>query len=69
MAININIYRNSGRWYYALWVDGEHDHNDSLDCDDSATESEAIECARMMPLRSDGDREIQRVEDDHATRP
>lgn len=41
----VNIYRNDGVWAYALWVDGEFDHSDTLDAD---TEEQAFAAAASM---------------------
>lgn len=61
--IKINIYRASGAWYGAIWVDGAYDSCDELPCEGSASEPEALECAETMPLACNGDRTVARVED------
>jgi hypothetical protein len=38
MTKQVNIYRNAGVWAYALWIDGEFDHSDTLE---AAREAEA----------------------------
>lgn len=62
-TIRINIYRDSGVWFAARWVDGEYDGCDALGCDDNATEGEACEAAMTMPLVVKGERVVCRVPD------
>ena len=62
-SITINIYRTAGEWYAARWIDGEYDGCDAIDCDSDASDAEAIECAKEMPLNVGGSREICRVND------
>ena len=48
MAKQVNVYKCDGEWCYALIVDGEHDHSDTLDVLDGASEAEAMgEAARQ----------------------
>ena len=64
--VKINVYRHvseGGAWCFAMWVDGRFDSSDTLDCDDDATDAEAIEYARTMPLTVAGSRTVARVED------
>ena len=63
VSIKINVFRDGGEWFGARWIDGEYDGCDSLDIADDATEAEAIEAARTMPLSIDGERTVARVED------
>ena len=53
----VNIYRNNGVWAYALWIDGEFDHSDTLP--DAETEAEA----RVEVTRQFHDASLRRVED------
>lgn len=65
-AIKINVYRHvtqGGSWCFATWIDGEYDTSDALDVDDNASEAEALECARLMPMVAIGKRTVVRVED------
>lgn len=62
-TIKINVYRCAGEWYGARWIGGEYDGCDELPCDSDASEEEAIECARTMPLAARGSRDVRRVED------
>jgi hypothetical protein len=56
MATIANIYRNSGAWCYASFVDGEYDHSDTIDAD---SEAEArAEIATLLPGA-----EVRRVAD------
>lgn len=67
-SIKINVYRDGLVWFGARWIDGEYDGCDSLDISDDATEAEAIDAAREMPLTVTGERIVSRVEDiDSAT--
>ena len=61
--IQINIYRSGGEWFGARWTDGEYDGCDELPCDGDASETEATECARTMPLNVQGERNVTRVAD------
>ena len=61
--IRITVYRADGVWHGARWIDGEYDGCDPLPCDDDWTEDEALDCARHIPLRIDGEREVVRVDD------
>lgn len=64
--IKINVYRHAthgNAWCYALWVDGRYDCSDTLDCADDASDDDALECARTMPLVVTGQREVARIED------
>lgn len=62
-TIKINVYRDGGEWFGARWIDGEYDGCDSLDIAEGATEAEAIEAARNMPLNVKGERTVSRVDD------
>lgn len=62
--IKINVYRARGAWYAAIWIDGEYDSCDTLPCDGSASEAEALACAETMQLHYDGDRAVTRVDRD-----
>lgn len=54
---HVNIYRSAGQWCYALWIDGEHDHSDTLpDCD--SEEEARADVVAMWP-----DATIERVDD------
>ena len=66
--ITINIYRDGGVWFGAIWVDGEYDTCTALPCDDDASDSEAERCAMDMPLLCTGPREVRRVDDDQIQR-
>jgi len=61
--IRINVYRDGGAWYGARWVDGEYDGCDALPVPPDASETEAMEAAREMPLIVEGERDIRRVDD------
>lgn len=54
-----NIYRYQGAWAYALWIDGEFDHSDIVDCLDSVDFDAAADALREELSRPDLDvREI-----------
>src|SRR5882757_5643332 len=40
--IKINMYKDSGTWFGARWIDGEYDGCDELGCDDSCSDADAI---------------------------
>lgn len=62
-TIRINVYRTAGEWYAARWINDEYDGCDELSCDGDASEEEAIECAKTMPLGVAGERTVRRVDD------
>lgn len=67
-SIKINVFRDGSEWFGARWIDGEYDGCDSLEIADDASEAQAIEAAKTMPLSVSGERTINRVEDiDSAT--
>lgn len=59
MDKQVNVYKSNGEWCYALIVDGEHDHSDTLDVEDGADDAAAIAQASLV---FDG-ATIKRVED------
>ena len=59
----INIDRDGGTWFAAIWVGGEYDTCVELPCDDDASDDEAEQCAMDMPLLFTGPREVCRVDD------
>lgn len=63
MSVAINIYRASGVWYGARWVDGGYDGCDELDVPCGASEDDAMREAMSMPLTVTGDRVVRRVSD------
>lgn len=58
----VNIYKSKGsdNFFYALFIDGEHDHNDELV---STDESEAIEEVRQLRFAKYRQVKVNRVED------
>ena len=63
MSIKINVYRDGQTWVGARWIDGEYDGCDELEISDNASEIEAIEAAKSMPLNAKGERIVAKVED------
>jgi len=61
--IQINVYRDGGEWFAARWIDGEYDSCDALPVASDASETEAMEAAREMPLIVEGERVVRRVDD------
>lgn len=63
--IKINVFRDGGEWFYALWIDGEYDGSGSLEIDASSSDEKALEAAQCMRLnvRREGTRTVERVGD------
>ena len=66
-SIKINVFRDGSEWFGARWIDGEYDGCDPLEIDDSASESDAIQAARDMPLTVSGERIVTKVDDIDST--
>lgn len=62
-TIKINVYRDGSTWFGARWIDGDYDGCDELDVADDASEEDAFEAARHLPLSVDGERTVARVAD------
>lgn len=61
--IKINVFRSGGEWFGSCFVNDEFDGCDALAIDGDASEDEAMECARKLPLSVAGERTIARVDD------
>ena len=62
-TILINVFRDGGVWFGARWIDGQYDGCDRLNVGNDASDDEAIEAVRTMPLLVEGPRVVRRVDD------
>lgn len=61
--IQINVYRDGSEWFGARWIDGAYDGCDALPVAPDASEDEALNAARELPLIVAGERDVVRVDD------